>query len=283
MADIPVTEVYFADTSDDLGPFGAKSMSESPYNPVAPALGNAIARALGVRPYEQPFSRDRVWRLVRDAAEHLDGAHDPHSKGLAHGTRDRVRCNPARWLIADIDGLPRPLRTDEERMRLVNDLADRNWRSGNGGPFAALVAERVTRPDRLGRRERRPQSGVSQLPTPRSSPWPRPDGHRRLGPRRRRPPGHELVVNWRPCVQCYGATMWSGVRGLVVAGQGPRLEEITTFDEGPVGSTTGPSSSSARHRGRMGVGFDEALAVYRAYGASDSVVYNARGAVELTC
>jgi CO/xanthine dehydrogenase Mo-binding subunit len=39
-------------------------MSESPYNPVAPAIGNAIRRALGVRPYEQPFSRDRVWRLA---------------------------------------------------------------------------------------------------------------------------------------------------------------------------------------------------------------------------
>ena len=66
-ADIPDTEVYFADTSDELGPFGAKSMSESPYNPVAPAIGNAIARALGRRPYEQPFSRDRVWRLAQQA------------------------------------------------------------------------------------------------------------------------------------------------------------------------------------------------------------------------
>ena len=64
-ADIPDTEVYFADTSDDLGPFGAKSMSESPYNPVAPAIGNAIARALGIRPFQQPFSRDRVWRLAQ--------------------------------------------------------------------------------------------------------------------------------------------------------------------------------------------------------------------------
>jgi len=66
-ADVPTTEVYFADTSDDLGPFGAKSMSESPYNPVAPAIGNAIARAVGARPFTQPFSRDRVWRLLTPA------------------------------------------------------------------------------------------------------------------------------------------------------------------------------------------------------------------------
>jgi putative selenate reductase molybdopterin-binding subunit len=63
-ADIPDTEVYFADTADSVGPFGAKSMSESPYNPVAPAVGNAIARALGIRGFTQPFSRDRVWRLA---------------------------------------------------------------------------------------------------------------------------------------------------------------------------------------------------------------------------
>ncbi|MBW0118099.1 molybdopterin-dependent oxidoreductase, partial [Pseudonocardia abyssalis] len=40
VADVPRTEVLFADTSDEHGPFGAKSMSEAPYNPVAPALAN---------------------------------------------------------------------------------------------------------------------------------------------------------------------------------------------------------------------------------------------------
>ncbi|GAA1948427.1 molybdopterin-dependent oxidoreductase [Microbacterium aquimaris] len=68
MADIPDTEVYFAETHDALGPFGAKSMSESPYNPVAPAVGNAIARALGERPFHQPFTRERVWRLAQRGA-----------------------------------------------------------------------------------------------------------------------------------------------------------------------------------------------------------------------
>ncbi|GAA1467258.1 molybdopterin-dependent oxidoreductase [Microbacterium thalassium] len=64
-ADIPDTEVFFAETHDTVGPFGAKSMSESPYNPVAPAVGNAIARALGARPFRQPFTRERVWRLAQ--------------------------------------------------------------------------------------------------------------------------------------------------------------------------------------------------------------------------
>jgi CO/xanthine dehydrogenase Mo-binding subunit/aerobic-type carbon monoxide dehydrogenase small subunit (CoxS/CutS family) len=63
-ADVPHTEVYFATTEDDNGPFGAKSMSEAPYNPVAPALANAVRDAVGVRPYLLPMSRDRVWRML---------------------------------------------------------------------------------------------------------------------------------------------------------------------------------------------------------------------------
>ncbi|MGV8970621.1 MAG: molybdopterin-dependent oxidoreductase [Microbacteriaceae bacterium] len=65
-ADIPHTEVLFADTRDTLGPLGAKSMSEAPYNPVAPALANAIRDAIGKRPHELPMSRDRLWRLIND-------------------------------------------------------------------------------------------------------------------------------------------------------------------------------------------------------------------------
>ena len=63
-ADVPMTEVSFAETHDEFGPLGAKSMSEAPYNPVAPALANAVRDAIGVRPYELPMSRDRVWRLL---------------------------------------------------------------------------------------------------------------------------------------------------------------------------------------------------------------------------
>jgi CO/xanthine dehydrogenase Mo-binding subunit len=65
-ADIPRTEVFFADTSDTLGPMGAKSMSESPYNPVAAALGNAIANATGIRFTATPFKPDRLWPLLHE-------------------------------------------------------------------------------------------------------------------------------------------------------------------------------------------------------------------------
>jgi CO/xanthine dehydrogenase Mo-binding subunit len=65
-ADIPRTEVYFADTADSIGPMGAKSMSESPYNPVAAALGNALADATGIRFTSVPFKPDRIWPALKE-------------------------------------------------------------------------------------------------------------------------------------------------------------------------------------------------------------------------
>ncbi len=66
LGDIPLTEVVFADTCDThVGPLGAKPMSESPFNPVAPALANAIRDATGVRFTELPLRRDRVWRELQ--------------------------------------------------------------------------------------------------------------------------------------------------------------------------------------------------------------------------
>jgi CO/xanthine dehydrogenase Mo-binding subunit len=66
-ADIPPTEVHFATTTDAIGPLGAKSMSESPFNPVAPALANALRDATGVRFTALPFTRDRVWAVLQRA------------------------------------------------------------------------------------------------------------------------------------------------------------------------------------------------------------------------
>ncbi|GAB4054043.1 molybdopterin-dependent oxidoreductase [Catellatospora paridis] len=79
--DVPRTEVHFADTADRLGPLGAKSMSESPFNPVAPALANAVRDATGIRFGALPLTRDRVCLSIAAGAElppaHTAGVH-PH-------------------------------------------------------------------------------------------------------------------------------------------------------------------------------------------------------------
>jgi CO/xanthine dehydrogenase Mo-binding subunit/aerobic-type carbon monoxide dehydrogenase small subunit (CoxS/CutS family) len=63
-ADIPRTEVYFADTHDAIGPLGAKGMGECPINPVAPALANALADATGIRFRELPFRPDLIFQPI---------------------------------------------------------------------------------------------------------------------------------------------------------------------------------------------------------------------------
>lgn len=65
-ADVPRTEVLFAETRDTIGPLGAKSMSESPYNPVAAALGNALRAATGIRFTSVPFKPDRLFPLLQE-------------------------------------------------------------------------------------------------------------------------------------------------------------------------------------------------------------------------
>ncbi|WP_430788842.1 molybdopterin-dependent oxidoreductase [Actinoplanes sp. G11-F43] len=64
VADVPDTEVHFARTTDAIGPLGAKSMSESPYNPVSPALGNALRDAIGIRLTDLPYTADRIWQAM---------------------------------------------------------------------------------------------------------------------------------------------------------------------------------------------------------------------------
>ena len=64
-ADIPRTEVFFADTYDAYGPLGAKSAGETPIIPVAPALGNALADATGIRFQSPPWHGRSIPRVGR--------------------------------------------------------------------------------------------------------------------------------------------------------------------------------------------------------------------------
>jgi CO/xanthine dehydrogenase Mo-binding subunit/aerobic-type carbon monoxide dehydrogenase small subunit (CoxS/CutS family) len=66
--DVPRTELHFADTYDRLGPLGAKSQGECAINPVAPAIANALADAVGVRFAHLPFTADRIYDRLGPAA-----------------------------------------------------------------------------------------------------------------------------------------------------------------------------------------------------------------------
>ncbi|WP_084103805.1 nucleoside deaminase [Demequina sp. NBRC 110056] len=179
------------------------------------------------------------------------------------------------WLAAEVPALPESLERHEAQMALVNRLADRNWREGNGGPFAAIVVDHVT--GRLvsvgvnvvlstGVSSGHAEVMALALAQQALGTWDLGDGH-----------DLALVVNWRPCVQCYGATLWSGVRHLVVAGDGPELERLTGFDEGPMVADWAQQFERRGIEVVQDVGRADALAVYAAYGESSSVVYNARG------
>jgi CO/xanthine dehydrogenase Mo-binding subunit len=67
-ADVPCTDVYFADTYDKIGPLGAKSQGECAINPVAPAIANALANATGVRFAHLPFTADRIFAKLSPPA-----------------------------------------------------------------------------------------------------------------------------------------------------------------------------------------------------------------------
>ena len=89
-------------------------------------------------------------------------------------------------------------------------------------------------------------------------------------------PALQLVVNWRPCAMCYGATIWSGVRSLVVAGDGPELEEITGFDEGPVVEDWIGELNKRGITVINNILREHAIQVYKEFRDSQSFVYNAR-------
>lgn len=185
------------------------------------------------------------------------------------------------WVREELADVPDVIPSRDERMALVNRLADRNWREGGGGPFAALVAETAT--------GRIVAVGVNVVLASNIS-----SGHAEvtaLGLAQARVgawdlggagrPEHELMVNWRPCVQCYGAAMWSGIRVLVIAGAGPEVEQLTTFDEGPMVADWAEAFEARGIRVIQDLRRDEAIAVFRAYRAAVDgggiTVYNARG------
>ncbi len=180
------------------------------------------------------------------------------------------------WAEEALNELPTHMPVHEERMAAVIEFSRQNFLNNTGGPFAAGVFERDSGKLII--------IGVNRVMAYNCS-----SAHAEvmalslaqkmlgvydLGAEGL--PAHELVVNWRPCSMCLGATLWSGVRSLVIAGDGPELEQITGFDEGPVHEDWRGELTKRGITLTENVLRDEAIAAYREFAASQNYVYNAR-------
>jgi len=166
-----------------------------------------------------------------------------------------------------------PCTGDEEKMRLVIELARGNVLRETGGPFAAAVFNMET--------GRAVSAGVNSVVRLNNSTLHAEMmafmlAEQRLGVFRLRGPGlppHELVTSCEPCAMCLGAVLWSGVERVVcgcVREDAARLR----FDEGPV------FPESYRYLEERGIEFvrgvlrPEARAVLELYHERGGLIYN---------
>jgi tRNA(Arg) A34 adenosine deaminase TadA len=181
------------------------------------------------------------------------------------------------WAVEEMKKLPTHFPTLEGRMREVIRFSRLNFEKQTGGPFAAGIFEKDT--------GKMVVIGVNRVVPSNCS-----SAHAEvmtlsmaqkllgtfdLGGAGM--PAYQFVVNWRPCAMCYGASIWSGIRSLAIAGSGPELEKITGFDEGPIHPQW---DEEMRKRGIEvidNVLTDEAVTVFRDFAASGALVYNGRG------
>ena len=64
----PPIEVKIVESMDPHGPFGAKEAGEGSLAAFLPALANAVADAIGVRPIDLPITPDRLLAMMEKAA-----------------------------------------------------------------------------------------------------------------------------------------------------------------------------------------------------------------------
>jgi len=180
------------------------------------------------------------------------------------------------WITKELDHLPPYLKTLEERMSAVLRFAQLNFEHDTGGPFAAGIFERDS--------GKLLTIGVNRVMAMNCS-----SAHAEvmalsvaqkllgtydLGAQGQ--PAHQIVINWRPCVLCYGAIIWSGVRSMVISGSGPELEDLTGFDEGPMHLNWKEELNKRGIEVVSDVLRAEACNLFRDFGKSTRHVYNSR-------
>lgn len=180
------------------------------------------------------------------------------------------------WVSAEIEALPEALPDVHDRMRAVINFARINIEQETGGPFAAGVFETASgKLVSLGvNRVLAHHCSSAHAEVMALSLAQQQLRHFDLGAAHL--PAHQLVVNWRPCAMCYGALIWSGVTSLVIAGDGPELEQITGFDEGPIHPQWRQQLDIRGIEVVSDILTEDAVSVFEQFRDSDLLVYNGR-------
>jgi len=67
--DMPPVECILLESRSGLGPFGAKGIGEPAMTPVAPAIANAVADAIGTRVFEMPITPERIVNAIEKSRQ----------------------------------------------------------------------------------------------------------------------------------------------------------------------------------------------------------------------
>ena len=90
-------------------------------------------------------------------------------------------------------------------------------------------------------------------------------------------PAHELVASAQMCAQCYGSSVWSGVRSVLIGASAADTEELTGFDEGPIPKDWAQQLISRGIAVKQGVLREAARDVLSLYRSNGGTIYNGRG------
>jgi len=66
MRDVPPLTTVLVESGNGVGPYQIKGIGESPLTPVAPAIANALADAVGVRIRDLPLTSEKIYRALLD-------------------------------------------------------------------------------------------------------------------------------------------------------------------------------------------------------------------------
>jgi len=178
------------------------------------------------------------------------------------------------WIDDFVASWPGSFDTEVDRMRLAVALSSENVVRGTGGPFAAVVFEIDS--------HRLVAAGVNVV-VPQGTSLAHGEitallmaqevlGSHDLG--QRGFPLLEMATTSQPCIQCYGALIWSGIRRVLVGARGSDVETLVGFDEGPVPQDWVGQWALRGIEARVDVLREEACEVLKAYRASGAPVYN---------